>query len=71
MSDYSVVGILVDEYQEAIRALEENEFSVTEKHNGIEVVIDNEARLKKIFRVFKSAGIDYEVADIVDEVYQG
>ena len=71
MSDYSVLGILVDEYQDAIRILEENEFSVIQEHNGIEVVIDNEARLQKIFRVLKRHGIDYEVADVVDQVYQG
>ena len=71
MSDYSLLGLLVDDYEKAVRALEENEFSMIEEHSGIEVAIDSEACLQKVFRVFKRAGIDCEIADIVDQVYQG
>jgi hypothetical protein len=71
MADYSVLGILVGEYQEAIRILEENDFPVIQKGNSFEVVIENEARLQKVFRVLKGYGIDYEITDVVDQVYQG
>jgi hypothetical protein len=71
MSDYSVMGLLVSNFQEAIQILEENEFSVTRESNGTQVLIDNAAHVRKIFQVFKKHDIKCEIADVVDQVYQG
>jgi hypothetical protein len=71
MSDYSVMGILVDKFKEAVRILEENKFSIIQSPSGIEVRIANAAHIQKIFQIFKKNSIDYGMADMVGQIYQG
>jgi hypothetical protein len=71
MSDYSVLGLTVSRFQEATRILEKNNYSVTKRSAGIEVSIDNAAHIQKIIRTLGKHGLDWEIKDIVDQVYQG
>ena len=73
MSDYSVLGLLVSNHHEATRILEENGFSVIKKPGSVKVVINNPAHIQEMFRILTRHGIDpdVEIADIVDQVYQG
>jgi hypothetical protein len=71
MSDYSVLGLLVDKLEEAVRVLGRNHFSVTQEVGDIEVQVDTADRLPEIVQVLKVNGISCEIADLVGGIYQG
>ena len=71
MADYSVMGLLVDRLDTALRVLKEKKFEVLEKTDGFEVTIDGAGRISDIVNLLHQNGIDYALDDIVDQVYQG
>ena len=71
MSDYSVLGLRVDELDEAVRVLEKAGFSVINEVGDLEVVIDQAGQLEGIVHLLKKNGIECELADVVSCVYQG
>ena len=71
MADYSVMGLLVDRLDTALRVLKEKKFEVLEKPDGFEVTIDGAGRISDIVNLLHQNGIDYALDDIVDQVYQG
>ncbi len=71
MSDYSVTGLIVDRFQEAAKLLEENGFSMIDESCGITVQFQDVEQLHKVFQLFKTHEIEYDLADLVGQVYQG
>jgi hypothetical protein len=71
MSDYSVLGLLVDRPEEAVRVLGEHKFPLTENDCGVEVGIDHPRRLQEMVQLLSTQGLGCEIADVVTEVYQG
>ncbi len=71
MSDHSVTGILVREFDEATLILERQRWPLAKIDAGIEVFVENAAQMKEIFQTFKKLGLDFEIADILGQVYQG
>jgi len=71
MSDRSVVGILVREFDEAALLLERQRWPLAKTDTGIEVFFETATQMQEIFRGFKKSGLDFEVADILAQVYQG
>lgn len=71
MSDHSVMGILVREFDEATLILERQRWPLAKSYAGIEVFVENAAQMKEIFQTFKKLGLDFEIADILGQVYQG
>jgi hypothetical protein len=71
MSDYSVVGLVVGRLDAALRVLKEKQFEVRKKTDRFEITIDDVSRMTEIVNLLHQNGIDYELADIVDQVYQG
>ena len=71
MSDYSVMALVVDRLDAALRVLKEKKFEVQEKAHGFEITIDGAGRMPEIVSLLQQNSIDYAMADIVDQVYQG
>ena len=72
MSDYSVLGLLVDRLDEAVRVLAENRFPVLQEAGGdLEVVLTDPDHLRKMMQVLTGKGIGCEIADVVSGIYQG
>jgi hypothetical protein len=71
MSDYSVLGLLVDNLEKAVGVLGKNHFFVTEQAGDVEVVVDTPDRLPKIVQVLNANGVHCEIADVVGGIYQG
>jgi hypothetical protein len=71
MSDYSVLGLLVDRPEEAVRILGEHKFPLTETECGAEVAIDHPGRLQEMVGLLSARGLGCEIGDVVSEVYQG
>jgi len=71
MSDYSVLGLMVDKLEEAVRVLGENGFSVLDETGDLEVSINHPGQLRDIVRLFTENGIGCEVKDVINGIYQG
>ena len=71
MSDYSVLALLVDKFQETVRLLEEHRYFLSESSPAVEVVIENAEHMRKMCRLLKTGGIDITLTDIADQIYQG
>jgi hypothetical protein len=71
MSEFSVLGLLVDRLEEAIGVLDRNHFSVTQEAGDIEVAVDTPDHLQEMFQVLKANGVLFEIADMVNGIYQG
>ena len=71
MEDFSVLGLRVDNFNEAIKILEKNRFMVTRRTNFFQLEIDGSAHLYRIVVLLQQHGIDCALTDIVDQVYQG
>lgn len=71
MSDYSVLGLLVDKYEETLRVLGEARFSVIDEAGDLEVAIDHSGHLEQIVQVLRRNDIQCEFADVVSGIYQG
>jgi len=71
MSDYSVLGLLVDQLEEAVRVLGENQFSVLDEDGDLEVAMNHPGQLPEIVRLLGGKGISSEIADVVSGIYQG
>lgn len=71
MSEFSVVGLLVDRLEEAVQVLGANHFSVHDATGDMEVAIDRPGNLQMIVRLLTENGIKCELADVVSGIYQG
>jgi hypothetical protein len=71
MSEYSVLGLVVDKLDQAIQTLSGNELYVTREVFGAELYIGNSARVPEIVEMLLGAGIYCSIGDVIDSVYQG
>lgn len=68
MSDYSVIGLLVENHTEAVRVLKEHHFEMTPE---MEILLDSPSQLPQVTALLSIAGVAWEIADTVGGVYQG
>jgi hypothetical protein len=71
MSDYSVLGLQVANLDRTYQVMADNDFAVDRKYDHLEVNIQNAAQMSKLVHLLSQSGIDCEIADIIDQVYQG
>ena len=71
MGDYSILGLLVEKFEDAVRLLQENGYAVERTKSGIEVGIVSPVQIKNVFRIFHENRLKFEMEDIVAQVYQG
>ncbi|MEJ2282041.1 MAG: hypothetical protein P8X85_00445 [Desulfobacterales bacterium] len=71
MADYTVLGLVVDRLEAALRILQEKNFAIHKDTDGYHISIEGAARIHEAADLLGQNGIDCAVADIVDQVYQG
>ncbi|CAB1079074.1 hypothetical protein D1AOALGA4SA_6791 [Olavius algarvensis Delta 1 endosymbiont] len=71
MEDYSVLGLLVANLDQAHRVLVEKDFSVHKNADYLKVKFDRAEQMPEIVNLLSLNGIDCSMADIVDQIYQG
>ena len=71
MSDFSVMALVVGRLDAALRVLKEKKFEIQEKAEGFEITMEGASRMTEIVSLLQQNNIDYVMADIVDQVYQG
>lgn len=70
MGDYSVLGLLVAPYAEAVRILDQKGYQIKNNECGADIDIGAPAQVAEIQQLLKHHGIGAEIADVVDAVYQ-
>ena len=71
MSDFTVLGFIVDQLEAALRLLEEHNFEVQGSRDGYRIKIESTGRMPEIAEVLSRGKIDFTLADIADQIYQG
>ena len=71
MEDYSVIGLRVDRLDASLQILKEGNFQVNSSSNRFEITIDNAGQIPKIVSLLGRHGIDCELSDIIEQIYQG
>ena len=71
MEDHSIMGILVDRFDDAVRLLEEHGFLLTRRKDAVEVGTRSPAQIDSVFDLLEKNRITFEMRDILDRVYQG
>jgi len=71
MSEYSVLGLVVDKLDQAIHTLSGNGLYVTRQVFGAELDIRNSTQIPEIVEMLLRASIYCSISDVIDSVYQG
>ncbi len=71
MSEYSVMGLIVDKLDEAIRVLSRNGLAINRESFGAEVNIADPSWFPMMFGMLAEAGICFSMGDVIDSIYQG
>ena len=71
MNDFSVLGLLVSDLEATRQVIADKDFAVYRESDYLKLNIDRFDHLLEIVTRLKHNGIDCEVTDIVDQVYQG
>lgn len=71
MSEYSVLGLFVDDLQSALEVLRNRGITMTEEQFGAEIAISGRYELPGLVRTLSEEGIYAAIGDVIDSVYQG
>ena len=70
MGDFSLMGFVVSQYEEAIFILAANGCKLVEVEGGTDIVIDSPSQLSKIHNILTEKSITCVFTDIADTLYQ-
>jgi hypothetical protein len=71
MSDYSVLGLAVDRFDEALQALAENGYALCREGPDTEVFLDGPGAVTDVVRLLAAHSISGEISDVAGDLYQG
>ena len=71
MSDYSVLGLLVDDLPLAVRALEKGNIALDGIRHDLETATLVSGDFLMAVQLLHEMGIGYDIADVVHGIYQG
>jgi hypothetical protein len=70
MEDFSIQGFAVQHYGDARDLLRRCGYTLLDKGNGAEIIIDHAGQIRDIRALFQENGIRAEFADIASTIYQ-
>lgn len=70
MADFSVLGIVVDDYPESIDLLKEQGYSINQLGPGSLIAFDHAASVPEIVDLLTGRGIRVDYLDIANHFYQ-
>jgi hypothetical protein len=71
MNDYSRLGLRVDSAKAALRVLAENRYRIVRDDEGCHVDLESPSQVAAVVALLHSRGVACDIADVVDQVYQG
>ena len=71
MNDYSCLGLRVDSCEAARQVLAESRYGVVQDDDGCHVTLEDAAEVQTVVALLNDRGVACDIADLVDQVYQG
>jgi hypothetical protein len=71
MADFSILGFRVSDCDRAIQILNQHHFPLKRIHDGVEVGVDGPGQIQEAVRLLKGGGLDCDIADVAEGLYQG
>ncbi len=70
MSDFTLLGFVVDDYQLALRLLQDNGYCLSEQPGGTDIYFQSPESLIRIRSLFLTHNIGCDISDVADTLYQ-
>ena len=70
MGDFTLMGFVVDRYQEALTLLTKSNYRLNEQKGGVDIYIDTPQDLQDIKALLTANNISCDFSDIADTLYQ-
>jgi hypothetical protein len=70
MEDFSIQGFSVRQYKEACELLRREGYAVLDKKFSTDIIVDRFEEIPTISSLFKMNGIEAQLSDIADTLYQ-
>ena len=70
MADFTLMGFVVDRYQEAITVLTKSRYRLDEQEGGTDIAISTPLDLLEIKEILTANNISCDFSDIADTIYQ-
>ena len=71
MNDFSRLGLRVHPCDAALSVLAANSYGVVQDEDGSHVALDRADQVQALVQLLNGHGIDCEIADVADQIYQG
>jgi len=71
MNDFSRLGLRVRSCDAALSVLAEYRYGVVQDADGSHVALDRADQVQAVVQLLNGHGIDCEIADVADQIYQG
>ena len=70
MEDFTLMGLVVDRYQQALDILRSSGYDLEELQEGADITITSFSRLPEIADLLNTKGIRCDLSDVADTLYQ-
>ena len=70
VEDFTLMGFIVDRYQEALTILTNDSYQLVEQQGGADIYIDSPQDLQQIKTLLRANNIRCDFSDIADSLYQ-
>ena len=70
MADFTLMGFVVEHYQEALTLLAKSRYHLDEKEGGTDISIDSPLDLLEIKALLAANNISCDLSDVADTIYQ-
>lgn len=71
MEDFSVLGFRVNDCNQAEAVLGDKGFVLKRKKRSLSVAIEKAMQIKDVVQLLNKSGLECEIADVADGMYQG
>jgi hypothetical protein len=71
MSDFSLLGLLVDDYEHTLQLLNDKRLPLKWTDTGAAYSFNQSDQLRDLVQMLRSSGIDCDLSDIAEQIYQG
>jgi hypothetical protein len=71
MNDFSRLGLRVNPCDAALSVLAKNRYGGGQHEDGSHVALDRADQVLTLVQLLRGHGIDCEIADVADQIYQG
>lgn len=70
MGDFTLLGFVVDDYQQALELLKDNGYSLSPQPGGADIHIQSPENLVRIRSLLLAHNIGCDISDVADTLYQ-